>query len=498
MNRPMSVSNSEPWINEDPIPALDAPTIMVVINRAWRVGDDDAAVYEATRGHWRIGKASRYKAKYVLGIAGGIVRGAYRIESWFPSPNPGEEKRWGFNGAPAVDLQVIGTSVKRFAPPKGASNPVRLFLDGIPAAESIDIGEIAEQLNAEPLARIMFGQRELFHTNLIAWFFETLPEIANRVFLPLSVVGDGEHRSVERERENLDLVFRWPDRAPLVIENKVFSLPRLGQLGGYAEKVKKWRGTAPALCLLSMITPDLELTAIDEESIAVTRNGWRHLSYDSLADSLDRELEDAGDSYEVETMRRYSRVVRLLSALIASTAIRGAASDELVWLNEADLEPIESPQMRQALHKMRSYRLAALVGTTLPLDAEMAEPGLSHGKPLVTWTTGIDVAGEKVRVGWQLQDGQFRRFLITPHIDGSTADKKAARVEFAVRHPQLFGFEGLDEILGVPGAQVKPFKADKQFGHFSPDFIYRYVSVPELSVSRLTHAATWIYNSLKA
>lgn len=495
----MDKPESRQWISDYPIRAVDAPTVMVVINRRWREGDDDGAVYEATRRHWKIGSATREKAVYVLGIAGGIVRGAYRVQSWFPSQQPGEEQRWGFNGTPALELSVVGASVKRFAPPKGASNPVRLFLEGVAAPEAIeiaDIADIAARLNAEPLARIMFGQRELFHTNLLAWFFETLPEIADRVLLPITVSGDETSRTVERERENLDLVFRWPGRAPLVIENKVFSLPALKQLDQYAQKVAKWKGSAPTLCLLSMVAPALQQSEIEGQLVAVTSNGWRHLSYDSLADRLDEELENAGESYEVETMRRYSRVVRLLSALIAATAVVGPTSAENVWIEEESLAPIASSQTRSALQKMRSFRLAALVDERLALDIDAAYADISHGKPVVTWDSSIEREGQSIRAGWQMQDGQFRRFVTTPHIHGSSPEKKAERVEFAKLHPDLFTFDGLDAVLGVPNALVRPATTESGFGDFSPDFVYKYVSIPDLSVAQLLHAADWVHRAV--
>ena len=62
------------------------------------------------------------------GIASGGVRSAYRIERWRAEGN-----RWCFDGRPAPDLDVVGTSAARIKPRQGASNPVRLFLNGIPA-----------------------------------------------------------------------------------------------------------------------------------------------------------------------------------------------------------------------------------------------------------------------------------------------------------------------------------------------------------------------------
>jgi len=91
-----------------------------------------------------------------------------------------------------------------------------------------------------------------------------------------------------------------------------------------------------------MFAFETELREIAGKTVSFTPNGWRHLSYDSLADRLDEALEGAAESYEVETMRRYSRIVRLVSALIDSTGVQGPESQELVWLDEGELAPLAS------------------------------------------------------------------------------------------------------------------------------------------------------------
>ena len=114
------------------IPAINDPTVIFVINRAWEPGSSDETTYDATRGYWRVGANTRERAVYALGVAGGVVRGAYRIDSWHRG---GADGRWGFDGVPAPQLEVVGTSVERLAPPRGAANPVRLYLEGLPPSD---------------------------------------------------------------------------------------------------------------------------------------------------------------------------------------------------------------------------------------------------------------------------------------------------------------------------------------------------------------------------
>lgn len=49
-----------------------------------------------------------------------------------------------------------------------------------------DFAAAAARIEANPLGRIMYGQRELFHSNLLAWFFDVLPGPADAVFASLA------------------------------------------------------------------------------------------------------------------------------------------------------------------------------------------------------------------------------------------------------------------------------------------------------------------------
>ena len=113
-----------------PCPAIGHPVIMVKIQRGWRADMNAKQVYDTTRGHWKIGADVRKRAQYCLGIAYGVVRGAYSINDWFESQMPWDagQNRWGFNGAEDSELQpLLGTHVRDVFP-----NQVmyRKFLDG--------------------------------------------------------------------------------------------------------------------------------------------------------------------------------------------------------------------------------------------------------------------------------------------------------------------------------------------------------------------------------
>ncbi|MBN9613763.1 MAG: hypothetical protein J0H64_09990 [Actinobacteria bacterium] len=117
-----------------PCPQIEGPVIMLKIQNEWQPGMNAEDIYEKTRGHWRIAEWVRERmiGGIALGIAHGVVHGAYRIESWFMSEMPWDEgkNRWGFNGKDAIELSsIVGTQVRNAFP-----NQVmyRRFLDGYP------------------------------------------------------------------------------------------------------------------------------------------------------------------------------------------------------------------------------------------------------------------------------------------------------------------------------------------------------------------------------
>ncbi|KXZ61396.1 hypothetical protein Mlaev_00655 [Microbacterium laevaniformans] len=103
----------------EPCPPIPYPVIMLKIQNGWRADMNEREVYEKTRGHWKIAPWVREEAQYALGIAYGIVRGAYRIDSWFPSEMPWDrgKNRWGFVGESAPELaDTVGTQVRDVFP----------------------------------------------------------------------------------------------------------------------------------------------------------------------------------------------------------------------------------------------------------------------------------------------------------------------------------------------------------------------------------------------
>ena len=60
------------------------PVVLIRVPQAFRPGMSDLALYEATRGGWKIGPR-RDKVRYALAVYGGVVQEAYEISYWQPA-----------------------------------------------------------------------------------------------------------------------------------------------------------------------------------------------------------------------------------------------------------------------------------------------------------------------------------------------------------------------------------------------------------------------------
>ena len=117
----------------DPI-SIVGPVLLIRVPQAYRPGMSDVALYEATRGVWRVGPR-RDNVKLAFAVVDGVVMEVYAISSWQPALtssystrtfDPTRAKgRWEFVGrraADAVRARYLGRSVAHYFR-KGAQNP---------------------------------------------------------------------------------------------------------------------------------------------------------------------------------------------------------------------------------------------------------------------------------------------------------------------------------------------------------------------------------------
>lgn len=107
----------------------DEPILLIKINRLYEKGMSLDQVYEKVRWCWRLNIGKAQKAKYILAVAHGIVRGVFspyefvRVKS-HEIKHEKDENRVYFNAKSEPDSPYLHKSTKAFGQ-KGQASPIR-------------------------------------------------------------------------------------------------------------------------------------------------------------------------------------------------------------------------------------------------------------------------------------------------------------------------------------------------------------------------------------
>lgn len=351
-----------------------------------------------------------------------------------------------------------------------------------------ELTELVDALELDPVFAMSLGSKELFHTNLLAWFLGRSPALRDRI-ADAWELADGPSTSdgrlwLQREWHHLDLVMHIPGRQVLAVENKVFSLPDESQLGDYAaDNAGKLPGQ-PSLVLLSLTDPGWPGGTWTSGDGSL----WRYRNYAELV-SIIRPLVPAARHDDTFVGELLSRWADLLSRLVELATLVGLPGDDEPLL----LDPISRAQLRRIrldapVQKMRCQRVAAQVRRAMAdeiRDGDLqVKAGLSQGAGLVEAFT----RGTLPAFGWQLQHAQFRLAMIVgpDHPGhGKTTPARAARFAEAERHAAFFSFDEVRQLIPGAGADQPGPEEQPRFRRYDPDFAYRYVQVQDVTIGRL-------------
>ena len=114
---------------------IDEPAILIRIPQLWDPQMSEDELYDATRGHWKVGPR-RERVELAFAVAGGVVREVFVINAWHPAGTTpsltgihshAPVDRWEFVGTlanEAMRSKYIGRSVMGYFT-RGNRNPIR-------------------------------------------------------------------------------------------------------------------------------------------------------------------------------------------------------------------------------------------------------------------------------------------------------------------------------------------------------------------------------------
>ena len=343
-------------------------------------------------------------------------------------------------------------------------------------------------LDREPLFHASLGSKELFHSNLIAWFVDRHREAARKAFSPWSRRHVGmKDEPTERERLHLDLVIHLRDCAPLVIENKVFSPPHDDQLARYAQEVTARFGRVTAdFVLLSLSDPGWPSGERD-----LGGRPWRRRSYSELGAVLIEAVGLVEDSYARVTIERYASIVKALQRLATIVAVD--ITDATPFALPADFRSaLESVRLTQGFEKLRTRSVAHYVEDRLAasgLNGVSIVDGYTRSSPILE--AFVTVADTDEQIGWQYQEGQWRlavRMRPGHRLYGRGEAMRTRREKLvASRYSEWFDFADIDAVL--VNSATAPAAATPGYKAFAPDFVYLYRAAQQLTAGQLCDLA---------
>ena len=339
---------------------------------------------------------------------------------------------------------------------------------------------ICDKLAREPVFQMSLNSKELFHSNILAWFCSSFPDEARQVFSEWVPSRNSTTHQVMREKNNLDLVIEIPGLAPMVIENKVFAAPDNKQLDRYAEKKEIKNFEEPSLFLLSLGNPNW----VGDVFVSPSGLTWRYISYRKLSTALCNAVKDVS-GFDGDLIRHYVDVIRLLQEILDEITMLNP--EEQVFLDLSTRKLLEQIRMADAFGKLRArqsiLKLAELTKSVIASKKIEFNSAFTNGEPLID---GCVLGQSGDRLGWQYQANQWRLAVWCALHKGETEDLRQKREKYVAKHYQAwFDFDPLQTLIEPRTSKISKRESSGGFLSFAPQFIYRKRDVPGLTISEL-------------
>ena len=340
--------------------------------------------------------------------------------------------------------------------------------------------DIIDELACDPLFQLSTANQELFHTNMLYWLIKTCPGASHPLMGAFGILPPQHIYStvVAREWHHLDLfVDSGMGCGKLVLENKLHSLPRAGQLEGYYRGLPDTLHTdETAYILLSLIPPTFPLP-----------DPWRYVDYAEILPPLKesavivREMD--GLAFEADLLDRYVRLVEGLITVRDHHDVR-SDPDRPVELGRVERERLGEARLLPLVEKLRVSGLVGLIRDRIGPDPDLGvDLTNTHG------VVGHFVEGSSGHsFGWQYQAGQMRLAVVLADPGGSSWPNRAAREQLVQQQfADFFDFTRIP----IPAESLNDYTGKLAWLGYEPNFVYRYRPIrPGMAYTELADVCT--------
>jgi hypothetical protein len=336
---------------------------------------------------------------------------------------------------------------------------------------------------------LSLGSKELFHSDFLYWLGGTYRGELGPIFSRFLEDQSGDCSLAEwpqREKQNIDLQFKFRNGAELVVENKVKSIPSEEQLARYTEEQLREGDSGKKNFLLISVTRPPFVTG---HVFCVGGRAWHYLDYAGLSNLLGPLADKIEDAYHSALLNDYIRFAAALHG-ISKNADIDFERDTWVFNDGEVLQKLKNIRMHDYYLKKKFYliaeelhqRLARVQGEAFSgkvkrggwnvegrqanasVNTILAKHDMTRGQGLVDM---MYVVKEGLCLGVQVQANSYRHLVAgSPHSESVARELKSRGLWF--NFPRDLG----------PDLTEYPNRRGRDFNHFGEEFYFRSVTIP--------------------
>lgn len=311
----------------------------------------------------------------------------------------------------------------------------------------MDVQEAIEKLKASPLFYLFAASRELFHTNFWYWLYTLNAREAARLFgvearegdkveFIREYCGNGVIRNGKKYNPKIDIAVKVNGRLVLVIENKVKDFATASQLDYIKQSTVE---TGVKYLLVTLFYNDI-----------IRFDGWDVLIYKDLAHLIDCNKFCEGGYYK-ELIEDYKTFTLNLVALAELLEIN--ETYDFAISNNRGLYQLIDKIIWDGFQRLRGNHMVRLFKEKYPILPTTPVVNINNRKATIHFPIEL---GNGYRIGIQIEDLQFRKFVSGP---------KPLKFAQTVYDAKLF-FDDNSE-----------HRKREKFLRYDPDFRYQYVKL---------------------